>query len=235
MVDGRANHDGHDLELVAMWAAGEATGVDLDRAERLLDACDLCVGTARDLRAITLELQSIPAVDAAGALPPAPRDFRLTPEQAARLRPSAPLVRWTDRVVAGVAAFGRPVGASLATLGLVGLLVGAATLGPLGGSAASAPKAANAGPTAAPAAPAASPGPAENSAGGAEPAMTKGTDVSTAFGPAATQAERQSAGGLGRQDDTAVPGPTPTAWLLAASLAALIGGLALVVIATRRG
>ena len=59
MGDGRQHHATHDLELVAAWAAGEATGTDLERAERQLDACDLCVGVARDLRAITLALQEL--------------------------------------------------------------------------------------------------------------------------------------------------------------------------------
>lgn len=238
MADSRANHAQHDLELVATWAAGEATGADLDRAERLLDACDLCVGIARDLRSITLALQSVPAVNAMTTLPAAPRDFRLTPEQAARLRPGAPLARWTDRLAAAVAAFGRPVGASLATLGLVGLLVGAASLGSfgsLGGRPTSAPMAADANATAAPAARAASGGSAENGAAGAQPAMTKGSDGATEFGPAATQAAPLETGGPARQGDTAAPGASPVTWLFAGSLAALVGGLALVVIATRRG
>src|SRR6185369_9811207 len=114
VADSRADHDRHDLELVATWAAGEATGADLERAERLLDACDLCVGLARDLRTITLGLQALPTAEAIGAGSPAPRDFRLTPEQAARLRrgmSSRPSGKWTDRLVAFVATFGRPVGA----------------------------------------------------------------------------------------------------------------------------
>jgi hypothetical protein len=245
VADGREQHSKHDLELVAAWAAGEATATDLERAERQLDACDLCVGVARDLRAITLSLQELPSVDAMPALPAAPRDFRLTAEQAARLRPSVPLARWTDRLAAAVAAFGRPVGASLAALGFVGLLVGATSLGFLGGGAASAtsaPMAAAANPTAAPA-----PGDESGAAGNA-PAATaarddtqlgpKASDTgSGVFGGAAMSAEpslaADEAPGVSRS--AASTATAPEAWLLLVSVAALVGGIGLIVIATRRG
>jgi hypothetical protein len=254
VADGRARHAQHDLDLVAAWAAGEATGAELERAERLLDACDLCVDTARDLRAITLGLQELPAVNSMTAFPPAPRDFRLTPEQAARLRPSVPLVRWADRFAAAVAAFGRPVGASLATLGLVGVLVGAASLGFLGGSnpflgsrstaATSAPMAAQDNASAAPA-----PG-ADGGAPGNVPLATKAASEGTALGAAATGAARGSAGGPpaasaaaastappgpSTRTSSAAPEPEPATWLLVASVVALVGGIGLIVISTRRG
>jgi hypothetical protein len=254
VADDRANHAQHDLELVAAWAAGEAAGADRERAERLLDACDLCVGVARDLRAITLALQELPAVDAMTALPPAPRDFRLTAEQAERLRPSVPLVRWADRLAAAVAAFGKPVGASLATLGLVGVLVGAASLGFLGGggafvgagatAATSAPMAAQDKATAAPAAG------GDGGAAGDVPAATTAAGQGTEYGSSATGTTRGSAGGppaasaaaASNVPPNAASGPTraaqapePAAWLLVASIVALVGGIGLIVIATRRG
>jgi hypothetical protein len=76
-----------------------------------------------------------------------PRDFRLTAEQAARLRPSG----WR-RVVGAFAgpglAFTRPLGVGLATIGLAGLLLGNVSLPSLGGSAAApAPVGAPAGAT----------------------------------------------------------------------------------------
>jgi hypothetical protein len=249
VADDRANHARHDVELVAAWAAGEATGADLVRAERQLDACDLCVGVARDIRAITLAVQSLPAVSAIAELPAAPRDFRLTPEQAARLRPSgviAPVQRWTDRLAAAVAAFGRPVGASLATLGVVGLLVGAATFGSLGGTStgATVPAAADANATAAPSG-------AGRLAAGAEPAATKSATTGTELGPMATGmvagapgTEPQSAAASASPgtafDATTSPAPGssmpgPTAWLLVLSGFALVGGIGLIVLATRRG
>ena len=195
MADSRARHPQHDLELVAALAAGEASGAELDRAEHLLDACDLCVGVARDLRRITLALQAMRAGGEMATLPAAPRDFRLTQEQAARLRPSAPLgIRsgasrpgWTSRLAATMTAFGRPVGASLATFGLVGLLVGAATLGSLGGTFELAPVTADA--KASPAA-----GAGEIGAAGAQPAAATASNGTTAFGPAATPSDRQAGG-----------------------------------------
>ena len=199
MADSRANHARHDLELVAAYAAGEATGADLDRAERLLDACDLCVEMARDLRAITFALQELPAIDAMAELPRAPRDFRLAAEQAtalgrgAHLRPAAggpqaSLGGWMNQLLGAITAFGRPVGASLATLGLIGVLVGTANLGPLGGGAATsapvAPIGADMQATAAPA-----PGDAGGAAG-AQPAATNGADGRTEFGASATTTRR---------------------------------------------
>lgn len=245
MADSRANHAQHDLELVAAWAAGEATGADLDRAERLLDACDLCVAVARDLRVITLALQELPAVDAIPSLPAAPRDFRLTPEQAARLRPSAPLARWTDRLVDAVAAFGRPVGASLATLGIVGLIVGTGFLGLFGGNAASATSAPMAADNIASAAPAQG---YEGGAGGPVPAATTASG-GTVLGPLATDPGRVALSGTGASagpsaeppgapgatKSSETPAPGPATWLLALSVAALVGGIGLIVVATRRG
>lgn len=246
MADGREHHSRHDLELVAAWAAGEATSTDLERAERQLDACDLCVGVARELRAITLALHEVPAVEAMPALPAAPRDFRLTAEQAARLRPSVPLGRRTDRIVTAVAALGRPVGASLAALGFVGLLVGATSLGFLGGGAAastSAPMAAAANPTAA-----AAQGD-ESGAAGIIPAATTASD-DTQPGPKGSDAGRGVFdGGVGVSAEPSLaaaeaPGVSrsaastatgPEAWLLVVSVAALLGGIGLIVIATRRG
>ena len=79
------------------------------------------------------------------ALPPAvrTRDFQISPEQAAKLQPGG----WR-RFVAAFAApgsiFSKQLGVGMATLGIVGLLIGAAPsiqLGGLGGSAASAPAA----------------------------------------------------------------------------------------------
>jgi hypothetical protein len=249
VADDRTNHARHDLELVAAWAAGEATGADFQRAERQLDDCDLCVVVARDVRAITLAVQSLPAVSAMAELPAAPRDFRLTPEQAARLRPSgasAPVRRWTDRLAAAVATFGRPVGASLATLGVVGLLVGAATFGSLGGQStgAAAPAAADANATSAPSG-------AGRLAAGPEPGATKGATTGTELGPIATGTVAglpgtalQSAA-ASRSPDTAFGAttpsasgssmPGPTAWLLVLSGFALVGGIGLIVLATRRG
>src|SRR5690242_20762810 len=74
-------HPDHDLELVAAYAAGDATGADLERATALVAACADCAALHHDLRSIAAAMPELPA-------PARPRDFRLTPEQAASLRPS---------------------------------------------------------------------------------------------------------------------------------------------------
>ena len=141
-------HAAHDLELVARAASGELASREATSARELLASCPACSAAAGDLRAIvaaTHELRSAP-IQAAAAR--APRDFRLTEADAARLqrRPWFGLRTWTS--------FGRVrgLGGALATLGLVGLLVstglpglfsaagGAATVLESVGSAAEAPQ-----------------------------------------------------------------------------------------------
>ena len=109
------DHQTHDLELVAAYAAGDATGPDLAAAAGLVADCPDCAALHRDLRAISAALPE---------LPPAarPRDFRLTPEQAAALRPSG----WRG-VLAAFASprfrLAAPLGTGLAAAGLAGLLL----------------------------------------------------------------------------------------------------------------
>jgi hypothetical protein len=124
------SHARHDLLLVAALAAGDLSGTDRDHATALIETCSECLGLHDDLIVI--------ARATAAAPPPIttrPRDFRLTPEQAARLRPAG----WR-RVLGAFAgprlAFTRPLGIGLTTIGLAGLLITNIPLG-LGGSAAS--------------------------------------------------------------------------------------------------
>jgi len=144
-----ARHALHDEELIAAFAADDVDdAADVERARGLVERCAMCHDLHRDLVALRAAIQaSGTAAQRAQALT-APRDFRLTLEDAARLRPESPVARlaerlgWRARVGLGIAAFGRPVGAALATFGVVGLLVGSLTLGGvplamLGGSAAS--------------------------------------------------------------------------------------------------
>ena len=110
-----ASHADHDPLAIAAYAAGDATGPELDDALALVAACGDCAALHHDLRAIAAALPALPA-------PARTRDFRLTPEQAASLRPAG----WR-RLLAPFAgpkfAFAGPVGAGLATLGLAGFLV----------------------------------------------------------------------------------------------------------------
>jgi hypothetical protein len=122
-------HATHAPELIAAYAAGDATGRDLETATALVAACAECSTLHHDLRAIAVALPELPA-------PVRSRDFRLTPEQAASLRPTG----W--RRVLGVLAgprfaFAAPLGTGLATLGIAGILLGTiagAPLVPLGGA-----------------------------------------------------------------------------------------------------
>ena len=107
-------HAQHDLLLVASLAAGDLAGADRDHAAAQIASCPDCATVHDDLIAIAR---------ATAALPPAvaPRDFRLSPEQAAALRP----VGWR-RLVAAIGGsrplMSRQLGIGLATIGLAGLL-----------------------------------------------------------------------------------------------------------------
>ncbi len=109
------SHADHDPLAIAAYAAGDATGPELDDALAMVAGCPDCAALHHDLRAIAAALPDLPA-------PARTRDFRLTPEQAASLRPAG----WR-RLLAPFAgpkfAFAGPVGAGLATLGLAGFLV----------------------------------------------------------------------------------------------------------------
>src|SRR6476619_4097962 len=131
-------HEQHDQILVVSFASGDLAPDDRDRAtaQSLVDSCAECARLHDDVLAIAL---------ATRALPPAvrTRDFQISPEQAAKLQPGG----WR-RFVAAFSApgsiFSKQLGVGMATLGIVGLLIGAAPsiqLGGLGGSAASAPAA----------------------------------------------------------------------------------------------
>ena len=110
-----ASHADHDPLTIAAYAAGDATGPELDDALALVAACPDCAALHHDLRAIAAALPALPA-------PARTRDFRLTPGQAASLRPAG----WR-RLLAPFAgprfSFAGPLGAGLATLGLAGFLV----------------------------------------------------------------------------------------------------------------
>ena len=109
------HHDTHDLELVAAFAAGDATGDYLTNATALVADCTECAALHHDLRAIAAAMPELPE-------PVRPRDFRLTPEQAASLRPGG--LRGFLATLAGPRfAFATPLGSGLAAIGIVGVLV----------------------------------------------------------------------------------------------------------------
>jgi len=219
-----ARHALHDEEVVAAFAVDGDAADDAGRARALIERCVTCRDLHADLVAIGGTIRAVGSAEAVGAVRPAPRDFRLTASQAVRLRGGNVFQRVAARLVDGVATFGRPVGATLAALGVVGLLVGTVGLAPLGG-AASAPIEA-AGATAAPAAA----GTFELTAGNDSVSSPPGDR--TAFGPQA------SAGDTGGKSPATVggspPGPAPIAVLFAGSIVLLVVGAALVVAGSRR-
>jgi hypothetical protein len=188
------NHETHDPELIAAYAAGDATGEALDTAAALVAGCPACAELHRDLRSIAAALPAMPA-------PVRPRDFRLSAGTAASLRPSG--WRGLAALLAGPRfRLAAPLGTGLAALGLVGLLVGSGGL-PFAGSgsatSASAPAAAGA----------AAASPASAAAGGA------GDGAAPAELPAVVVPEAASAA------PSAGPVTTPAASSASSSAAAL--------------
>jgi hypothetical protein len=217
-----ARHALHDEELVAAFAGDDVgDAADAERARSFVDRCAMCRELHDDLRQIRTAVQASGTAAQRAATIAAPRDFRLTAEDAARLRPEFPVARigarlgWRSRLSLGVATFGRPLGTGLATLGVAGLLIGSLTLA---GS------------------PFALLGGAPASASGA-PTMEQ-----TGQGPGVTDLSRTTAPGSTIKDGSTYGGPsTPTsgpAWpaaalLLSGSAALLVVGVALV-LASRR-
>lgn len=157
-------HPHHDVLLIAGHAAGDLSDLDTAAAAALLSSCTECADLHRDLAAISAATRGLPRQAHA------PRDFRITPEQATRLHRGSWL-RSLLRPFASARSATRPIAAALTSAGVAGLLVATFVPALLGG-AASAPTAGGAfapaltqGPVAAPAEPqAAAPGAAAASA-----------------------------------------------------------------------
>jgi hypothetical protein len=127
-------HAQHDLTLIADLAADDRTFTDRTSAQSLVDACSECRALRDDLLAITGATRALPA-------PRAPRDYRLTPAQASRLRRTS----WLGVLLApfaGAHSVAKPLAATFTTLGLVGVFVAAAVPSLLGGASMAAPEAA---------------------------------------------------------------------------------------------
>ena len=122
-----SQHPEHDLELIAAYAAGDATGPELERATAQVAACDECAALHHDLRSIAVAMAELPA-------PARSRSFTLTPEQAADLRPKG--IRGLLATLSGPRfSFATPVGTGLAAIGIVGVLVASGGLPASGGAA----------------------------------------------------------------------------------------------------
>jgi hypothetical protein len=86
----RPAHATHDQLLVVRFAAGDTTDAEATAARELIAACPDCRLLASDLLAIARATADLPQ-------PTRRRDFRISREQAARLRRPA-LLRWFGRV-----------------------------------------------------------------------------------------------------------------------------------------
>ena len=115
----RSGHAQHDPTLIAAHAADDLSGVELERARAQTSACMACAALEADLRALAVATRRADL-----PIPPLRRDFRLTPDDAARLRPTG----WR-RILAAFAtprlSFTQPLAAGLTTLGVAGLLLAA--------------------------------------------------------------------------------------------------------------
>ena len=229
-----ADHRFHDLLLIAAFAANDANPADEARARGLTAACADCAE-------LVLDLQAIAATTGQIAVPRRPRDFRLRPEDAQRLKPHG-----FGRVAA---AFGgrrlqlaRPLATGLTMLGIAGILVSSLPSFSLGGSAASAPQSGSSSVTAA--APERSNGiefqggpadgsvPGVDTAGGAPSGRTRDdrSPIAVAGQPASPVASART---------VEAPAPTPQVpassspqLLRLASVVVLVGGLALLLVSS---
>lgn len=214
-----ARHALHDEELVAGLATGSLDDdAEITRAQGFVDRCSACRDLHRDIAAIGASLRQ----DARGTMT-APRDFRLAVEDARRLGGPVSVGGFLAAFRRAFTSFAAPVGASMAALGIVGLLVGSVSLG---GGTAAAPNAAGTGQTEATSAPA-------GVRPGAEETGPKSSDLSVAAGPASTAYAVETDSATPR-DATAAPGANPAAWLLGGSVVLLLAGLVLLFITFRR-
>ena len=149
-----SDHTRHDLLAVAALADRDATGEEAVRAQAQVDACTECATLHAELVSLATATRQLPDIER-------PRDFRLRPEDAQRLRPNR-FRRLFGSFGTARDGFSRPLAAGLTTLGLAGLMLGIlpGTLS-FGG--------ATSGPVDAPAALSAAPAPAASAAAGAAP------------------------------------------------------------------
>ncbi len=113
-------HSEHDQLLIAALAAGDLTGSDVARATTLSAVCPECAQLLADLTSLAAATAALPA-------PRRTRDFRLTEDDSARLRPRG----WRRALHAFVEprlSFTRPLAMGLTTLGVAGLLLAAVPL-----------------------------------------------------------------------------------------------------------
>src|SRR5664280_2580823 len=102
-------HSAHDELLIARLFGGDVSELERDRALDVMSECGECAALFADLDGIDEAIVEM-------AIPARPREFTLTPEQAARLRPRRRLA------AGGLIGLRGALGGSLAAAGLVGFL-----------------------------------------------------------------------------------------------------------------
>lgn len=114
----RDDHASHDLLLIAAGADRDADDATRAAADRQAAECAECSELSADLRSIASGLRDLPR----SIRVPVSRDFRITPDQADRLRRWSGLRRLLRPFGAGGAPSLRPLATALTTLGIAGLL-----------------------------------------------------------------------------------------------------------------
>ena len=110
-----AAHASHDTILVASLVDHSLPAAERAIAEGQVASCGLCAALFADLDMLRVATRAMPT-------PTRPRDYTLTPDDAARLRPGG-WRRWVAAFGSPRDAFSRPLAVGLTTLGLAGLLV----------------------------------------------------------------------------------------------------------------
>jgi hypothetical protein len=132
--DAASRHAAHDVLLIAALADRDPDALrsfDREHAERWVATCADCAALHADLVALAAAAPS-------AAVPSRPRDFRLTPEQAAHLRPNA-WRRFIGAIGSSRDAFTRPLAIGLTTMGIAGLLVATVPMLSAGGASSAQP------------------------------------------------------------------------------------------------
>ena len=121
----RTDHAAHDLDVLAAAADRNVDDTTRIAAERQVAECRDCAALFADLRLISSGLAGLPKELTVA------RDFRITPERAAKLRPAG--WRGALRGLFGSGPSLRPFASALTTLGIAGLLLTVALPGVIGG------------------------------------------------------------------------------------------------------
>lgn len=111
-----AQHSNHDPLLIARYAARDVDAAEARIAERMVGECTDCAALVADLVTITRTVAAVPT-------PRRPRDFRISPEQAAAVRGSF-LERILRRFAMPSTAVLQPLAGAAVAIGLVLVVVG---------------------------------------------------------------------------------------------------------------